>query len=298
MKLIYNGTDIAETAKLVRCELEQYLTGHVGTLSMKFNNSDGMWTGWAPVPGDVVRVSEEYADSGTMIVHNILPGWNDITIRAAAVRYIKEGQEKRWKNVSFMQLIRYIASRTSLTPEFYGVEDHVYRMAEQKGEGDLAFLDSLCKLEGCCLQVFDGRLIVISGEYLESIAEPQYTIEAETARIHDDDYFSGCVVSDGNITGKYGTQNGEVISFRPNAPLSSIGEANRFAKNMLAYHNNECKGGEVLLDTLITEIMPGSKVLFTCRYWEKKPILITRTRHDLARKKTKVWFRLTGGSNG
>ncbi len=292
MKLEYNGVDITEQTKTTRCELTQYLTGHVNTLTLAFDNSADLWSQWQPMAGDVVKATEGYADSGAMVVRSIRPEGQGMVLDAAAVRYLKEGRAKAWTDVSFSQLAITVAKQTGLKLEFYGVTDQHYQTVEQKMEGDLAFLDSLCKLEGCSMQVADGKLRIISDDYLDAIEQTQYIFEAGSTRLYDEEYYSGCIVTDGTITGKWGTQKGEVITLRPNAPLSSIGEADRFAKNMLAYHNHECKGGSATTDALLSELMPGSKILLSCGYWIKKPILITKTRHELAKKRTKIWFRL------
>lgn len=290
MELLYNGVDIFEQIRIKKVILEQYLSGHVDTIKATFDNSDEKWTKWSPKPGDTIEINEKYAQSGLMYIQSIVPENDDITLIAAPIRRIQDGKDRNWINISFFQLIKYMAAEIGLTPEFYGATDQRYGQVAQMGESNLTFLKNLCEIEGCGLMVNNGILRVISYDYLKKMETSPYLFEAINKRIYDQDYYSGCEVSDGIITGKSGDSSGEVLYFRTDMPINSIGTANRFANNMLHVANLKRKGGSAMVDKLFTELMTGSKVQISCGYWTEKDVLITRVRYDLFNEKTKIWF--------
>lgn len=292
MKLIYNDVDITDQTRILRCEINQYLEGHIDTMTISFDNSQNLWTGWNPARGDRIRMSEGYVDSGEMVVVSIRSEDHNMVLDAAPMLNIQDGQIKAWKKPSFGQLARSIAGRLGLELAMYGVKDQKYEGIEQKGESDLIFLSNLCKLEGCSFIVSDGKLMIMSMDYLDSIPVSEYVINASSYRLHNDEYYSGCEVTDGKTTGKAGDSKGESYCFQTDRKLESIGQANRFAGNMLRYANKDRKGGNLTADSLLEYAMPGSKIKITCEYWTEKPAMITRARYDIIRNRTKLWFRL------
>lgn len=294
MKLIYEGTDITEKTKVLSCVLEQYLFGHIDTMTFVVDNTQETWTGWKPKQGDVVSVTEQYADSGQMVIRDIRTANDNMILRAAPSRYIKQGHTRMWKSIRFKALVDQVAKGMGCTTKYYGVTDQKYDAIAQKGEGDLAFIDNICKLEGCGFQLRNGEISVISFDYIKQMANSGYELPSLSCRTYDLDYYSGCEVTDGKITGKAGDTSAELIKLAPTEMLQSLGEANRFARNMLTWYNFDRKGGTTLADGLQTELMPGSKFKITCNQWSQKPAIITRARYDLMKEKTKLWFALTG----
>lgn len=294
MELLYNGTDITEQTRVLRCELSQYLSGRVDELTITFDNGDNTWTKWGPAFGDTIAVSEQYTRSGTLYVAAVTPKSGMMTLRAAAMKYVHSGHTKEWKNIRFRQLVETRGTELGLSTEFYGVTDQTYPLVHQNGS-DLAFLSELCRLEGCVMMVSDGILRVVSYDYLSKMDTSSYTLDAFHARLYDRPYYTGAEVTDGSITGRSGDTSGEIVTLETEQALSSLAEANRFARNALSHANFSRKGGEAYADALWSEMMPGSKVLVNCDYWEGRPVIVTRVRHDLYRMKSKVWFSLMKG---
>lgn len=291
MELYYNDVDIFNSVSVMRCELDQYLSGHVDTLTVSFDDSRAEWGKWAPQFGDKLNIIEEYAKSGYMYIHSLTPRNGVMTIRAAALKYIKSGHEQSWKDIKLKQIIDERAQGLGLTAEYLEVEDQKYDAVEQDG-GDLAFLDNLCRLEGCGFMVNDGILRVISYDYLDKMETSTYNLDAFDIRIHDLPYYSGCSITDGDKTGKAGDESGELIRLKTDKKLMSISQANRYAENSLRFANFGRKGGEVYSDRLLSMFAPGSKIKLQSDYWYDKPVIITHVRHDLYRMKSKLWFRL------
>lgn len=292
MEFIYNEVDITGQTSILRVELEQYLNGHIDTITAVFDDSAGDWSKWRPAVGDRIQANEGYAKSGTMYIHSLEPRSNAMSLKGTSLKYLKTGHTKRWNNVSFLQLLKIRAQELGLTPEYYGITDQTYDYVEQDG-GDLAFLDELCRLEGCGFMINNGVIRFISLDYLESMDVSDYTLDAYNNRNIDLPYYTGAVVTDGTIEGKAGNDRGERVRLTTKQKLQSISEANRFAENVLKYANTSRKTGVVYMDQLLSEFAPGSKVYLNCDYWQKKPVIITRIRHDLYRMKSKVFFRLT-----
>lgn len=291
MELFYNDVDIFDKVRILRCELDQYLSGHVDTLTISFDDSQAVWGQWAPKHGDKISITEEYTKSGNMYIVALTPRNGVMTIRCAAITNIKSGHEQEWKDIRLKQLIDEKAKGLGLKAEYYDVEDQKYNKVKQEGN-DLAFLEEYCIYEGCGFMVNDGILRVIAHDYLEKMETSTYTLRASEIRVTDLPYLSGCSITDGDITGKAGDESSEVLTLKTNRKFESISEANRFAKNSLTYANLDRKGGEAYADKLITEFAPGSKVTIDSDYWTDKPVIITHVRHDLYRRKSKLWFRL------
>ena len=292
MELKYNDTDITDMTRVRRIEVTQYLCDHLDTMTISFDNSTELWTGWAPQIGDKIRVTEGYADSGNLYVTNIRPEGDAMILDCVAVKKVHAGHVHQWKNISFKQMIQHLADDNGLKVAYYGVEDQKYSGAIQSGENDYKFINELCRLEGCVYTIFDGQIKIISNEYIKSLSTADFTFNSNTGRYYDNDYYTGCEVTDGKTIGKAGNDSGDVGFFQTKKKLESIGEANRFATNMLEYLNRGCKGGSAMTDALITELMPGSKIKLTCSYWTDQPVVIYRVWHDYLKEKTKIWFYL------
>lgn len=291
MELYYNDVDIFNSVRVMRCELDQYLSGHVDTLTVSFDDSRSEWGKWAPKHGDKLSVIEDYAKSGNMYINALTPKNGVMTIRCAAITQIKSGHEQEWKDIKLKQLIDERARDLGLTTEYYDVEDQKYSKVEQSGN-DLAFLEEYCIYEGCGFMVSDGILRCISLDYLDKMETSTYTLNAFDIRVCDLPYLSGCSITDGDKTGKAGDESGEVLVLKTERKFESLSEANRFAKNSLTYANLDRKGGEIYSDKLLSEFAPGSKILLNSDYWAEQPVIITHVRHDLYRMKSKIWFRL------
>lgn len=291
MEIIYQDVDITKNSTpLIRCELDQYLSDHIDTMTVIFDNNEGSWTNWAPKVGDKIRCKEEYCDSGNMYIHSIEPCENTMVLKAASLKYIKSGHTHTWEDIHFKQLIDQRASDLGLKVEYLGVTDQEYGAVEQDGS-DLSFINELCKLEGCGFMITDGVMRVISYDYMEKLPVSSYTINALKHRSHDMPYYTGCMVTDGKTYGKAGDESGEIVKLDTPHEIASIAEANRFAENALKYANFKRKYGEIYADTLLSTIRPGSKVTLKSDYWNK-PIIVTHTRHELRSMKSKIFFRL------
>ena len=292
MKILYNDTDITDKTRVRRCDLTQYLYGHLDTLTISFDNSQEQWTGWEPKNGDKINVTENYADSGTMYVVDVRPEGDVMILEASTVKKIHTGHVHSWKNIGFKQMINHLADDNGLTVNYFGVSDQKYSEVIQQGENDYKFINELCKLEGCVFSVNNGAINVISNDYIKSIPVADFYLKTDSGRFYDNDYYTGCEVTDGETIGKAGNDSGESVFLQTSKKLESVGEANRFAANMLTYANRTRKGGNATVGSLVSELMPGSKIKLTCAYWEEQPILITKVRHEIMTERTKIWFCL------
>ena len=292
MEIKYNDTDITEMTRVRRLEVTQYLFDHLDTMTISFDNATSLWTGWAPKIGDRIRVTEGYADSGDMYVMSIRPDGDAMILMCVAVKQLHAGHVHRWEKISFKQILQHLADDNGLDIEYYSVEDQKYKAVTQSGENDYKFINELCKLEGCFYTITNGIIKVISNDYLKSLPVTDFIFETTTARCIDNEYFTGCEVTDGTTIGKAGSDSGGVAYLQTKKVLESIGEANRFAENMLDYFNRDCKGGTAMADSFISELMPGSKIKITTAYWTEQPVVVSRVRHDYLNGKTKIWFYL------
>lgn len=292
MELKYNDTDITDMTRVRRLEVTQYLYDHLDTMTISFDNSTELWTGWTPKIGDHIKATEGYADSGDLYVMDIRPEGDAMILMCTAVKKIHAGHVHKWDKISFKQILQHLAEDNGLEIEYYSVEDQKYKAVVQSGENDYKFINELCRLEGCIYTINNGIIKVISNNYIKTLPTSDFTLETNSDRCYDTEYYTGCQVTDGYTTGKAGSNNGDIAYLQTKKQLESIGEANRFAENMLEYYNRGCKGGTIMADSFISEIMPGSKIKINTHYWTNKPVVVSRVRHDYLNGKTKIWFYL------
>lgn len=77
--------------------------------------------------------------------------------------------------------------------------------------------------------------------------------------------------------------------------MSSQGEADRYAKNMLRYENKKMSSGVVDYDKFLGAYAAGSVVNLETEgvsSWNV-PVFLTHVRHDMVRARTKLFFRKT-----
>lgn len=299
IKLTYKGVDITASVSINRCYHDMYAGGRADTLHLRVNDVDAVWDGWAPAIGDELRVDYGTIGTGTMFLVSATPMNGAYDIEAWSVPATGyEAQNKAWQKVKLLQIGAEIAKRHGLTFSSYGVEDRLYPYLYQNRRSDFAFLDEMCKLEGCAFLVYNKRLVMYSEPYMEALTP----IEALAVTIDGDykytdrraDLFGSCIITSGNYSGSFDAGNGVGRILRPDTPpnISSDAEANRYAKNLLRAANKSGRVGFVR-----SRILPGYAAASTVSLsnarapsWDG-PVFIDHIRNDYGKGESKIFFR-------
>ena len=299
IKLTYNGVDITASVSINRCYHDMYAGGQTDTLRLRVNDVDAVWDGWQPAIGDELQVDYGTIGTGTMSLVSATPtnGAYDIEAWSAPASGYAV-QNKAWQRVRLLQLGAEIANRHGLTFSSYGVEDCLYPYLYQNKKSDFAFLDEVCKMEGCAFLVYNKRLVMYSEAYMEA----QTPTEALSVTVDGDykytdrrsDLYGSCIITSGNYSGSFDVGNGTGRVLRPDMALniSSDAEANRYAKNLLRAAN---KGGQA--GFVRSRILPGYAAASTVNLsnarapsWDG-PVFIDHIRNDYGKGESKIFFR-------
>ena len=256
MQLLFRGVDIAPQVGITQAVIIDSAGGRLDSVEVAFADTEGLWSSWNPRLGDSIRLVQDGLDSGTCYVDQRGQRQGRYILRGlSAPEGVKAPRSRSWEKVTLLQLAADVAAAHGLTLAPYGVRDQSYHWVDQTGQGDLTFLAGRCALEGLALKVHDNRLILYSEAELEAAAP------VRTIRRGDFcgglEYLdgggsgcSGCVVSYGGISGEFAVPGGTAARLSRELYVTSIGEAQRFAKGLARQANRRgaVLSGTVLLD--------------------------------------------------
>lgn len=260
-QVLYNSVDITDDIEIALLNVTEDCGDTPDAIDMLVSNADSQWCAWQPKKGDTLEVRHEGYSSGIVTIDELQQDSGRITLSAISAPTSRKTRHiKSWENVTLITLASEIAAKYGLTVQFYGVETFSYRRVDQLSQGDFVFLAERCALEGCKMKISGNKLAVYSERLMEKAApvktitpdlffdEPNFKSGAEVYR--------SCVVSSGGIVGIYEDANvtaGSQLTVS-HYEVSSQGEAERFAKNLLRDRNKREQEGKftTVLDTAIT----------------------------------------------
>lgn len=299
IRVTYKGVDITGSVSVNRCYHDMYAGGQSDTLHIRVNDIKGLWTSWAPTPGDEIRVDYGSISTGAMFVTDAKPQNGIFDIVAQSVP--KSGfdiQHKAWQQVRLFQIGDEIANRNGLEFRSYGVDDKLYSYVMQNGVGDIRFLHSLALLEGCSVIVYDRKLIMYNEAYMEAQAPIEFLQLTNDGdfRYNDrsGDLFGSCVVDNGMYHGEFSVSNGSTRVYRPQqaGTIGSNEDAQRFARNLLRSVNKGCISGYVY-----ASILPGYAPASTVKLMNDRApawngtVFLDHVRNDYGKQRSKIFFR-------
>lgn len=297
-KVIYEGADIYPDISVGRCWCDQRAWGGLDALTIDFGDTRNLWDRWHPEPGDEIAVEDGAARTGRMLVSSVVPQSSRFTVAAyPAPREMRERRCKSWERVRLHQLIGEVAQRHGLSYQTYGLENFEYAYVEQDNESDLAFLDRRLTYEGASLIVHDGALVCYSGLWAERqgaagelVVTPgvDYEFRDDSARS-----YGACEVTDGTTSGTFDAGTGRKL-LRRVVPerISSVGEAERWARGLLRAENREATMMTIRTDSMLRQYAAGSVLdlrASAAASWDGTAV-VCRIRHDYYDSKAKVWL--------
>ena len=297
MKLEIAGVDVWRDVNVTELVHDSYAEGRADRLLVRFADPKGLWPGWGLTVGTEISAD----GTGKMFVHACRAENGAYTVRAyAAPPDIKERRSKSWAQVHLFQLAAEVAARNALAPDFSQAADRLYSYKAQENETDLAFLASLCRLEGDGLLVYDGRLVMYDEHRIEQ-TEPAETVEigADGVFTIEDRRGAGygsAKVSAGSVSGLFiapAPYSARVL-FPDGDRLyaTSNAEAARYARGLLRNANKGLLAGS-FRRKYSPEICAGSMVRLSIERAPvyNGPVFITHARHDLIRNVSLIDFR-------
>lgn len=302
MRLFYDGVDVSNDVSIATCWHDMYSTGRADEVLLQCNDTRRLWDAWGPKIGDKIAISDDsgVANSGEMIVYDVVPKSSLICIKALSIP-LQASQEARWKSweqVKLFQLISEIASRYSLSTQFFGIDDQLYEYVEQGGQSDFEFLAKRLAYEGASFLVYDGSLVVYNNCFIDSQA-PDGTLAiypGDDYKFSDDDdqIYGSCEITDGTTNGKFQCgASTKVLSVVLADRLSSEGEANRFAQGLLRHKNKDGRTMQLKTDSFLKNYAAGSIVEIEAQAnasWDGTAF-IEHLRHDYVHHRSQMWAR-------
>ena len=299
----YEGTDITANVAVSRCVWDAREEGRVPRLSLRFDDSQGLWDSWAPKPGDRISVSAENASAtGAMYVKRIAPIAGGYEIIADALPIPDSAAVREWRSTTFRVVAAQLGAVLGLPVAFHGCDDMAFAYVRQDAEGALPVLARVCMLAGCTFDVYDGRIHVCARDWVESqdttgVLEVRASSEYEYRQRRA---YTLCSINQTEIDGvragiaaSYGTTGYELATkLDDRVGVLGTNDLKRACAGMLACANARISGGFVKSDGL-SPYSPGSVCTIAC---PKAPSLdgravVTRVRNDFENKTSKTWWR-------
>lgn len=296
MKLLYKNMDIYSQIQLKECIYESNCCNRLNYLRILFEDDTHKFDSFGMQINDEISILTGEINTGKMFVNEIRPVSNgyEIIAKSAQAESWNVFHSKKWNKVHFKQIMQDIAEWHGMDCEFYGIKDAIFNEKEQQGVKDFAFAAQIAMLEGCILVFYNNKLIVSSEQYLES-QDANSSIEIDSGDIYISKkvVYSSCLVTDGNITGIYKIDEGNLSIQKNFFKFEDKGMAERYAKNILRYQNKDAYRGTITINDMIDIYSAGSVVeIISSEYMSANgKAFIYRIRNDIVQGKTKIWFR-------
>lgn len=245
MKVLYEGVEI--NLEISKCKIIDNMGGKADSLAISFADIKHECRTWNFEKDNIIEIRDGPFSTGIMYVDGYSCGNGIYNIDALSLRKLSKTKKTRiWEKVSFIDIVKDIAKDEEMFLEVYGEYDFKYERVEQIQKNNIEFLNYRCMLEGLNLKINNGKMIIVSEQYLEAQKEifpvdsNQFIGKYEFKCISNHVY-GGCEVSSYSkrfINGKYilNSKNTEIKRITDIA-VYSFEEANRFSRNILRAFN-------------------------------------------------------------
>jgi len=299
-KILLNGSDITSKMELSGCNLYDRLGGSKDNLKMQFPYDCEVTLN----KNDELEIIADRYSTGKMYIIGCDGVNNNTSCLINAVSCKSTSKEKRSRiltNVTLHQIINDVAKKCGLSVELYDVSNFTYKSVCQLNETDLQFLNRLCLREGYSVKIDNGKLVVFNDYSLENNYEPLKLEKAQGSEANFVRTENGCR----SVTVRcYDIENHKLISYTAIdetvdggsetiiETVTSIGEAERFAKGYLRSRNNMLLTGNIKIP-FNDEISAGT-VLDIADYDDYNgKYIVYEVIHDIVNENTYLYFRKT-----
>lgn len=263
MKLIIKDVDITFSNQSMRiCNYTDYSGGHADALRIVFNDTYDLWRKWELVKNDKIRVINNSLDTGDMYISEISIEDGAYKIKALSTpsRALNQSSSIR-ENIKLSGICSEISNELGFKLDTYETNDFLYSYVERINQNPISYLEALLIKEGYLQKIFNNRLIICSEKGMEQkppkitvtkedfVNEPSFnTTDAKLLASVENVYQSSkSVVRSKAVSGLSGK------SLKLNLPVDSVGEGERYCKNIMRYHNKyEFTGSGMISESEIT----------------------------------------------
>ena len=244
MQLYFEGIDISAKVGISFAEITDSAGGQLDGVDATFADTEGNWSQWQPAADNTILLRQEGFSSGVCYVDEIGQQYGQYILQGVSMPSgAKAARSRSWERATLLEIISDMAGGLGYGFATYGTANPVYQRMDQMGVTDMAFLSELCAREGYALKVNDRRVIVYDEATFEAVTPVRkitgrdFLGEWEYTQ-HREGTYAGCRVSYGSISAEYiaAGRAGEMLDIRDQY-LSSVGEAQRYARGMLRQAN-------------------------------------------------------------
>ena len=253
-QVLYEGKEISRDIEILSLEVQDSCGDQLDAIRLECGDSEGQWSDWGPKMGDALEVRQDGYSSGRMWIDQIRQEEGRFLLGAVSLPpQARAPKTKSWENVTLGALAAEIAGLYGLELKLYGVTPYSYKRVDQASRKDFAFLRERARLEGCSIKLSDGALALYADAYMEAPSPTRIwgpRVFSRPPRFGDSAgrTYGGCRVSWGTVSGEARDPAaiGPVLPVT-NLPVSSQGEAQRFAQNLLRDANKRAASGTLYL---------------------------------------------------
>lgn len=297
MQVIYEKTEI--DLQISSCKIIDNIKGKADSLAISFADIKRECRKWEFAKNHVIEIVDSPFSTGSMYVDGFECSNGNYNVNAISIKKnYKTKKTRTWENVNFLDLAKDLVTEIGLTLETYGVSDFQYERVDQVERNNIEFLRSRCILEGCVLKISNGKALIISEDYLKNQSSvltlnPSLFLGKYKFKCTSNNIYGGCEVSSFSkdfIKGSFIYDSaGEVIQIK-DINISSLGEGNRFAKNILkSFNKNEITGMVTIVKN--TNIAAGSAITIEDLDLYNGKYIIEDIMHDLIDNKSNLTVR-------
>lgn len=297
MQVFYAGADITPDTSIHTARYTDRAEDGADTLTLIFNDTDRIWSGWNPQRDDEIRVIEGAIDSGIMYVDEIAYRNGLVYIGAVSLpRTLKTEKYRAFEQVEFAAVVSEIASSGGFSAVFFDTDNPAYGYLRQDGMSDALFLRRLAELEGYAVKAYDKNFVVYNPQIRE-LAGSQADLILTRFDTYDLKFSTHGVYAECQVM----TPNGPISFKAPDGAGDRVlkiydqyafdaGEALRFAKGHLRRANRT--GTLALVPTdLRTDISAGSVINVQGEGVPEGAWYCYKAEHDIAEVKSYLYLR-------
>jgi phage protein D len=256
IELIYEGKDINLEADVAvtGCVYTDCVHGRADSVRIAFSDAQKLWRLWAPQKGDAFEVRQGAIRSGKMYVSKLIARENTFVLAGSATPLSALGAaSESWENIRLSELVSRMAAQVGMTAELSGVPDRLYARFDRVAATVPAAIQFLCRRESAALKAFDGRFLLLNERKLEQagpvaclkpedMTAPEFGT-SDAGLLHE--VTVQYVGANGQITGRWADGRIAGGTLAVETPVSSQGEAERFARGFLRAANRRETAGAV-----------------------------------------------------
>lgn len=299
-KVIIKDIDISLSNQSIRTsKYTDYAGGHADVLQIVFNDTFDQWRKWDLTKNDKIRIITDKIDTGDMYASSIGLDFGKYTIRALSTpaKSLNELSSIR-ENIKLSEVLSEISRELGFDLITYSITDYRYLYLERVNLNPFAYLEGILQKEGYLQKIFNNKLIVYSEkihEQMEPLVKVAYedfinppslnTSDAELLASVENIYQSrDSVIKSNALSGL----NGRNRTFH--IPVDSIGEGERFCKNILRYFNKHEYNGSGTISG--SNISAGITIELNGDFseWQGKNF-VYEVNHDLIYDRQTIKFR-------